>query len=128
MAKYQVGIVAQVATDIAQQTQTEPAGGAALGTDLIYFGAVRVYGVVIDNTLNAAISYLRCWNQTGAPTIGTDAPHMILKADAATKVQYNFDTGVYFGSGIMAAVVTTAGTAGATAPSGTMTISYLLGA
>jgi hypothetical protein len=53
---------------------------------------------------------------------------MILKADAATKVQYNFDVGVYFVNGIMSAVVTTAGTAGATAPSGTMTVSYLLGA
>jgi len=128
MSMYKTGIVDQVGIDIVQQTQVEPPGGAALVADLIYFGARRAYGVVIDNSLNTAASYLKLWNQTGAPTIGTDAPHVILKADAATKVQYNFDTGVYFGSGIMAAVVTTAGTAGATAPSGTMTISYLLGA
>ena len=127
MSMYKTGIVAQVGEEIVQQAQAEPAGGAALVADLIYFGAIRVYGVVIDNSLNTAASYLKLWNQTGAPTIGTDAPHVILKADAATKVQYNFDTGAYFGSGIMAAVVTTAGTAGATAPSGTMTISYLLG-
>jgi hypothetical protein len=128
MSTYKTGIVDQVGTDLIVQTQVEPGGGVALGTDLIYFGTIRVYGVVIDNTLNTAISYLRCWNQTGPPAIGTDAPHMILKADATTMVQYNFDTGVYFGSGIMSAVVTTAGTAGATAPPGTVTISYLLGA
>lgn len=128
MSMYKTGIVAQVGADIVQQTQVEPSGGAALATDLIYTGARRAYGVVIDNSLNTAASYLKLWNQTGAPTIGSDAPHVILKADAATKVQYNFDIGVHFGSGIRAAVVTTAGTAGVTAPSGTMTISYLLGA
>lgn len=127
MSTYKTGIVDQAGVDIVQQTQTEPAGGVSLGTDLIYFGAIRVYGVVIDNTLNTAISYLRCWDRTGAPIIGTDVPHMILKADATTKVQYNFDTGVYFGSGIMSAVVTTAGTTGDTAPPGDLTISYLLG-
>jgi len=128
MSEYKTGIVDQVGEYIVQQTQSFPAGGGVLAADLIYNGAIRVYGVVIDNSLNTAISYLRCWNQTGAPTIGTDAPHMILKADAGTKVQYNFDRGVYFGSGIMSASVTTVGTAGSTAPSGTMTISYLLGA
>jgi hypothetical protein len=128
MSTYKTGIVAQAGTDIVQQAQAEPAGGVALAADLAYTGAIRAYGVVIDNSLNSAISYLRCWDRTSAPTIGTDAPYMILKADAATKVQYNFDVGVYFVNGIMSAVVTTAGTAGATAPSGTLTISYLLGA
>ena len=128
MAEYKTGIVAQVGEYIVQQTQTEPGVGGVLAAELIYFGAIRIYGVVIDNSLNTDISYLRCWDRTGAPTIGTDVPHMILKSDAGTKVQYNFDRGVYFGSGIMSAVVTTAGTAGATAPAGTMSVSYLLGA
>jgi len=127
MSTYKTGIVAQVGTDIIQQTQVEPAGGGALAADRIYTGAFRVYGVVIDNSLNSAISYLKCWD-LAAPDLANDAPHMLLRADAATKVQYNFDTGVYFATAISAAVVTSGGTGGVTAPSGTMTISYLLGA
>jgi hypothetical protein len=127
MSMYKTGIVGQVGAETVTQTQVEPAGGAALAADAIYTGARRVYGVVIDNSLNSATSYLRLWDQVGVPSIGTEDPHVILKADASTKVQYNFDVGVYFATAIKAAVVTTAGTAGATAPSGTMTISYLLG-
>ena len=127
MSEYKTGIVAQVGTAVVAQTQVEPAGGVALATDAIYTGSIRVYGVVIDNTLNTAASYLKCWDQVGTPVIGTEVPHMILKADAATKVQYNFDVGVYFATALKAAVLTTAGTAGATAPSGTLTINYLLG-
>ena len=54
MAEYKTGIVAQVGTDIVQQTQVDPGGGGALAAELIYFGAIRIYGVVIDNSLNTA--------------------------------------------------------------------------
>jgi len=127
MSVYETTIEAQVGASIVAQTQSEPAGGAALSSERIYTGARRVYGVVIDNSLNSAISYLKFWD-LAAPDMANDAPHMILKADGGTKVQYNFDVGVYFTTAIEAVVVTAGGTGGVTAPSGTMTVSYLLGA
>jgi hypothetical protein len=130
MSDYKTGIVAQVGTDIVHQTQVPPAGGAALASELIHTGAIRTYCILIDNTLNSAITYLRFWDTTtaGAARSGTDAPFMILKADASTKVQYNFDKGIYFGTGIHTAAVTTAGTAGNAAPAGNVNTTYLLGA
>ena len=130
MSDYKTGIVAQVGTDIVNQTQVPPAGGATLASELIYSGAIRTYCILIDNTLNSAVTYLRFWDTTTASDAqsGTDLPFMILKADAATKVQYNFDKGIYFGTGIHTAAVTTAGTAGNTAPSGNVNTTYLLGA
>lgn len=130
MSDYKTGIVAQVGTAIVNQTQVKPAGGAALASELIYTGAIRTYGILIDNTVNSAITYLRFWDTTtaGAARSGTDAPFMILKADAATKVQYNFDKGIYFGTGIHTAAATTAGTVGNSAPSGNVNMTYLLGA
>ena len=128
MSDYKTGIVAQVGTDIVNQTQVPPAGGATLASELIYSGAIRTYCLLIDNTLNSAVTYLRFWDTTTASDAqsGTDLPFMILKADAATKVQYNFDKGIYFGTGIHTAAVTTAGTAGNTAPSGNVHTPYLL--
>ena len=124
MTTYKTNIESQVGTAIVTQTQVAPGGGVALSADEIYSGSIEIFAVVIDNSLNTEISYLKMW--TAAPNIGTTVPTVILKVDAAVKVQYSFDTGIEM-SAIHAAVVTTAGTAGATAPSGTMTINYLLG-
>jgi hypothetical protein len=130
MSEYKTGIVAQVGTDIVHQTQVPPAGGGVLVSEISYSGAIRAYCVLIDNTLNSAITYLRFWDTltAGDAESGTDLPFMILKADAATKVQYNFDKGIYFGTGIMTAAVTTAGTTGNTSPTGNVSMTYLLGA
>lgn len=130
MSEYKTAIEAQVGTDIVHQTQVPPAGGAALVSEISFSGAIRTYCILIDNTLNSAITYLRFWDTLTASDAqsGSDTPFMILKADAATKVQYNFDKGIYFGTGIMTAAVTTAGTAGNTAPTGDVNTTYLLGA
>lgn len=130
MSEYKTGIVDQVGTSIVRQTQVPPAGGGVLASELIHSGAIRTYCILIDNTLNSAITYLRFWDTTTASDAqsGTDLPFMILKADAATKVQYNFDKGIYFGTGVHMAAVTTAGTTGNTAPTGNVNTTLLLGA
>ena len=130
MSDYKTGIVAQEGTDIVNQTQVPPAGGATLASELIYSGAIRTYCILIDNTLNSAVTYLRFWDTTTASDAqsGTDLPFMILKADASTKVQYNFDKGIYFGTGIHTSVVTTVGTTTNVAPAGNVSMTYLLGA
>tara|TARA_R110000751_G_C13430182_1_gene441467 strand:- start:48 stop:440 length:393 start_codon:yes stop_codon:yes gene_type:complete len=130
MSEYKTAIEPQVGTSIVRQTQVPPAGGAALVSEISFSGAIRTYCILIDNTLNSEITYLRFWDTltAGAARSGTDAPFMILKADAATKVQYNFDKGIYFGTGIMTAAVTTVGTTGNTSPTGNVNTTYLLGA
>jgi len=129
MSDYKTAIESQVGTDIVHQTQTPPAKGVSLASELIYNGAIRVYAVVIDNTANSSLAYLRFWDTTtaGDAESGTDLPFMILKADASTKVQYNFDKGIYFGTGIHTAVVTTVGTTTNVAPAGNVNLTYLLG-
>jgi hypothetical protein len=129
VATTKTDIVAEVGTAIVNQTQEPPAAGAALASELIYTGAIRVYAAVIDNTANSSIAYLRFWDTTtpGDAQSGTDLPYMILKADASTKVQYNFDKGIYFGTGIHTSVVTTVGTTTNVAPAGNVSMTYLLG-
>ena len=118
-------IEAQVASTVIAMTQSFPSGGAALVVQAITASATDVYAVVIDNSLNTSASYLKCYDSTGAISIGTNNPQMILKADAGGKVQYSFDKGAPFATGIKAAVLTSKGTAGTTAPSSEVTITFL---
>ena len=118
-------IESQVASTVIAMTQSFPSGGAALAVQAITASATDVYAVVIDNSLNTSASYLKCYDTTGSITIGTNHPQMILKADAGGKVQYSFDKGAPFATGIKAAVLTSKGTAGTTAPSSEITITFL---
>tara|TARA_A100000172_G_scaffold69382_1_gene49435 strand:+ start:504 stop:893 length:390 start_codon:yes stop_codon:yes gene_type:complete len=125
VAVYKTDIESQVASSVVSMSQSFPSGGAALAVQAVTASATDVFAVVIDNSLNTAVSYLKCWDTTGSITIGTDNPNMVLKADAGVKVQYSFDAGVPFGSGIKAAVLTSKGTAGTTAPSNDVNITFL---
>ena len=118
-------IEAQVASHVISMSQSFPSGGGPLATQAVTVTATNVYAVVIDNSLNASASYLKCYDTAGVPTIGGDNPAMILKSDAATKVQYSFDNGVEFTAGIAAAVLTSRGTNGTTAPSSEVNLTFL---
>lgn len=79
--------------------------------------AVSLYELEMDNTANAAISYVKFWDLgTGSVTVGTTAPFMVLMVPASTKITAVFTGGVAFATAISAATVTTAGTAGTTSP------------
>jgi hypothetical protein len=119
-------IEAQVASHVITMSQPFPADGAALATQAVIATAGDVYAVVIDNSLNTSASYLKCYDTAGIPTIGGDNPAMILKSDAATKVQYSFDNGIAFAAGIAAAVLTSRGTNGTTAPSSEVNLTFLV--
>ena len=125
MTIHKTTIDPQVASTAISMSQSFPSGGAALASQAVTTSATDVFAVVIDNSLNTSASYLKCWDTAGSITIGGDNPNMILKAEAGTKVQYSFDTGVPFGAGIKAAVLTSKGTAGATAPSNDVNITFL---
>jgi hypothetical protein len=126
MSTYKTVIDPQVAGIAITMSQSFPAGGGALATQAVTSYAADVYAVVIDNSLNTSASYLKCYDATGTPGIGSSQPFMILKSDAATKVQYSFDKGVAFSSGIAAAVLTSKGTAGTTAPSSEVNLTFLV--
>lgn len=126
MGVYKTPTKTAVGTAVVTQTQSPPAAGVALAVEAITASATEVYAVVIDNTLNSVDCYLKGFNTTGAVGEGTDDPNLILKADATTKVQYSFDTGVTLSAGLKAMVTTTPELAGVTAPSGDVTIYYLV--
>lgn len=126
MSNYVTKSVEQVGSALISQTQVHPGGGGAITVETLTASATEVYAVVIDNTLNAAISYLKVFNTTGSVNEGVTVPNVILRADASTKVQYTFDTGVSLSAGMKAMITTTAVTAGVTAPSANVTVYYLI--
>lgn len=80
-----------------------------------------LYEVQIDNTLNAAVSYVKLWNNA-SPTVGTTAPDGIFLAPASTSVTFVIPGGNTYGTALAVACVTTAGTAGTTNPTSNVTV------
>tara|TARA_Y100000310_G_scaffold252150_1_gene258823 strand:- start:2096 stop:2422 length:327 start_codon:yes stop_codon:yes gene_type:complete len=99
--------------------------GDAVALQTILAAPVRVFAVQIDNTNNDTENcWLKMWT-SGTAVVGTDTPTAILMADAASKLQYTFDTGFVM-SKLYAAVLTTNGTAGNAAPEGAVTIRFMV--
>ncbi len=69
----------------------------------------------IDNTLNAAITYVKLYDDA-APTVGTTEPTWVLKAPATTRLVYAVSTSVAFATALSFAAVTTPGRSGTTSP------------
>lgn len=99
--------------------------GDAATTELLASGAGTIYAVEIDNTLNTATSYFKVYDTTGAVTVGSTGPYMILMCPGSSKIQYTFDSGVTISTGVTVVVVTTNGTTGATTPAGTVIVRIL---
>ena len=79
-------------------------------------GASTLYIVKIDNTANAsAASFLKLYN-AAAPTIGTTAPDMIIRAAGGATVSLEIPEGISFATAISFATVTAGGTGGITNP------------
>lgn len=80
--------------------------------------ASTLYAIEINNAANSSNVFVKLYdNVTGSVTVGTTDPDVILKAQASTKVTYQFDQGIAFGTGVILACLTTAGTAGTSSPS-----------
>ena len=90
-------------------------------------GAYSVYTVDIDNSANSAASYLKFWNVSSGATLGTTDPVLILFAPAGSREPYAFPAGIAFSTAISYAFVTTAGTAGTTAPTNAVSITITAG-
>lgn len=87
-------------------------------------GSGNIEGLVLDNTANAAASYLKLWNTaSGSVTVGTTAPDIVILVPASTKIALHFgETGLAYGTALSAACVTTGGTAGTTPPTSAVKI------
>jgi len=80
-----------------------------------------LYEIQVDNSANAAASYLKLYN-TASPTVGTTAPDMIILAPASARITLALPSGVTFGTATSYACVTTGGTAGTTNPTSDVTV------
>jgi hypothetical protein len=94
--------------------------------------SAKVFSVIVDNSLNAAATYVKLWNTaSGSVVIGTTVPDEVIYVPGlavVTHVMYAGATpGKTFGTALSAAAATTGGTAGVSNPSSavSVTINYV---
>jgi hypothetical protein len=111
MATTQITLGYPAGTNIFRETAI---GSTALA---IKATSTTLYYLDIDNTANAAISYLKLYNlASGSVTVGTTAPDWIIMIAASTRLTIPIPAGTAFGTALAAACLTAGGTAGTTAP------------
>ncbi len=89
-------------------------------------GAATIYAITLDNSANAAVSFLKLYN-SAAPTVGTTDPDMILKIAASVSRTFVFKTGNSFATALSYAAVTAGGTAGVTGPTSDVIVNIVVG-
>ena len=85
-----------------------------------------LHSIVVDNTANGAVSYLKLWDvASGSVTVGTTAPDWTFKIAASVKRTIVLHDGEPYGTALTAACVTTAGTAGTTGPTSNVVVELI---
>jgi len=85
-----------------------------------------LYAIHIDNSLNAAATYLKLYDSAGAIVVGTSVPDFVLMAPAAFVGNILISTnGIVFAAGLQEASVTAGGTAGTTSPTSNTVVSIV---
>ena len=104
------GLQVNINTDV---DETEDDVAAAAGT---------LYEIQIDNTANAAVTYIKLYDAgAAAVTVGTTAPDWIFRIAASVSRTLVFPEGVAFGTALSIAALTAGGTAGTTGPTSAVT-------
>ena len=94
----------------------------ATADNAIVSGTVYLGSLILDNSNNAAISYLKLYD-AAAPTVGTDAPKFVFAADASQKLQVLFHKNKpKFSTALSLCCVTAGGTAGTTSPTSSVSV------
>lgn len=75
-----------------------------------------LHSMIVDNSANGAISYLKLWNTNDAVVVGTTGPDEVYLIPASTKLPILFPGGRTLATGLVAACVTTAIISGVTSP------------
>jgi hypothetical protein len=114
MAQTTVALAAVASTN--EFIETALGTGSALAGQVVKSGAGTTYVIEVDNSANAAITYLKCYHSNGAITVGTTAPDEIHLIPGLAKVDIIPVGGKAFAAGLQVAAVTAGGTAGTTAP------------
>lgn len=82
-----------------------------------------IFVVYVDNSANAAKSYVKFFDTNAAVTVGTTVPDWCIQVAASFKGNVLIATaGVAFTTGLQVATVTTGGTAGVTSPSSAVVV------
>ena len=85
-------------------------------------GAGTLWAVLVDNTANAAVTYVKLYNAaSGAVTVGTTAPDFIFAIPASVSRTLVFPEGLAYSAALSIAAVTAGGTAGTTGPTSDVT-------
>ena len=114
-------------------SQVSPSTGAvnnqltpnATADNAVQSGTVYIASITIDNSNNAAKSYLKLYDHA-SPTVGTTAPTHIFEAPASKVIRVNFHKNKpEFTTSLSVACVTAAGTAGTTSPTSTVSVGIL---
>lgn len=91
-------------------------------------GITKVFGIEVDNTGNTSDVFVKLWDDTVSPTVGTTVPSAgILRVEAGKKQPFFFNgsAGLILGVGgpnnLYIVCVTTGGTGGSAAPENTVT-------
>ena len=89
-------------------------------------GAGVLHEIEIDNTLNAAVTYVKLWDGTaGSTTPGTTAPDFIFRVAAGVKRTFVIPEGAAYATALCVGAVTTPGTAGTTGPTSAVSVRIL---
>ena len=83
-----------------------------------------LYELELDNTANAAVTYLRLYNATSA-TLGSTQYDSLILVPASVKITIVLPSGVTFGTGLCYAAGTSAVVATTTAPSSAFAIKLI---
>jgi hypothetical protein len=78
--------------------------------------------ISIDNTANAAISYVKLFYTAGAVVVGTTVPDWVIPAPASLISPIVCAPGIVFAAGLQVATVTAGGTAGAVSPASAVVV------
>lgn len=80
--------------------------------------SIVIYQVDVDNSAGSIDVYTKLYNVSSAPTVGTTAPHAIIKTLAGERETQTFGDGEgeTWATGLFEATVTQGGTGGTTAP------------
>jgi hypothetical protein len=120
-------VVRTINTQISNSRSVDTAATNSLV--LISGSSETIQQIKIDNSGNTTKCFLALFDasSTGGVTLGTTHPRVVLPVEAATTVQYAFETSISFSSGIVQLVSTSAGTPGGSpgAPSSVLTVEIL---
>jgi len=85
-----------------------------------------LYAVYVDNSLNAAISYVKLFDNAEAVVVGTTVPDWVLEVPASFKGTILLCVaGAAFAAGLQVATVLTGGTAGVAPPGAAVTVNVV---